>query len=57
MERVTISLDEALLGEFDDYLKRKGYENRSEAIRDLLRRQLELVNNERLAPIVDFPLN
>jgi len=41
MERVTISLDEALLGEFDDYLKRKGYENRSEAIRDLLRRQLE----------------
>jgi CopG family nickel-responsive transcriptional regulator len=41
MERVTISLDEGLLGEFDDYIKRKGYENRSEAIRDLLRQQLE----------------
>lgn len=42
MERVTISLDEGLLAEFDAYLRRKGYENRSEAIRDLLRRQLEL---------------
>lgn len=41
MERVTISLDDALLAEFDDYMKRKGYENRSEAIRDLLRQRLE----------------
>lgn len=41
MERVTISLDEALLEEFDSYIKRKGYENRSEAIRDLLRGRLE----------------
>lgn len=41
MERVTISLEDALLGEFDAYIKRKGYENRSEAIRDLLRQRLE----------------
>ncbi|MEI8394057.1 MAG: nickel-responsive transcriptional regulator NikR [Rhodospirillaceae bacterium] len=41
MERVTISLDEDLLHEFDDYIRSKGYENRSEAIRDLVRRRLE----------------
>ncbi len=41
MERVTISLEDALLGKFDSYLKRKGYENRSEAIRDLVRECLE----------------
>jgi len=41
MERVTISLDESLLEQFDHYIKRKGYENRSEAIRDLLRQRLE----------------
>jgi CopG family nickel-responsive transcriptional regulator len=41
MERVTISLDEGLLDDFDGYLRRKGYENRSEAIRDLVRRRLE----------------
>jgi CopG family nickel-responsive transcriptional regulator len=41
MERVTISLEDKLLVEFDDYIKRKGYENRSEAIRDLLRQRLE----------------
>lgn len=41
MERVTISLDEALLSEFDEFIRRKGYENRSEAIRDLVRRRLQ----------------
>lgn len=41
MERVTISLDDSLLSDFDDYIRRKGYENRSEAIRDLLRQRLE----------------
>jgi CopG family nickel-responsive transcriptional regulator len=47
MERVTISLDETLLEEFDGFIRRKGYENRSEAIRDLLRRRLEEDRNER----------
>jgi CopG family nickel-responsive transcriptional regulator len=41
MERVTISLDDGLLADFDGYIRRKGYENRSEAIRDLVRRRLE----------------
>lgn len=41
MERVSISLDDELLEQFDGYMKRKGYANRSEAIRDLLRERLE----------------
>src|SRR3954452_17954455 len=41
LERVTISLDEALLAEFDHYIARKGYQNRSEAVRDLVRDRLE----------------
>ena len=41
MERVTISLDEELLAKFDAFIAQKGYENRSEAIRDLLRERLE----------------
>jgi CopG family nickel-responsive transcriptional regulator len=41
LERVTISLEEALLADFDRYIARKGYQNRSEAIRDLVRDRLE----------------
>jgi CopG family nickel-responsive transcriptional regulator len=41
MERITISLDEALAREFDALIERRGYQNRSEAIRDLLREHLE----------------
>ncbi|MBI5786452.1 MAG: nickel-responsive transcriptional regulator NikR [Rhodocyclales bacterium] len=41
MERFTISLDEDLAREFDELIARRGYQNRSEAIRDLLRSQLE----------------
>ena len=41
MERVTISLEEALLADFDRYIARKGYQNRSEAVRDLVRDRLE----------------
>jgi CopG family nickel-responsive transcriptional regulator len=38
--RFGISLDEGLLCEFDRLIKRKGYTNRSEAIRDLIRDSL-----------------
>jgi CopG family nickel-responsive transcriptional regulator len=38
--RFGISLDESLLREFDRLIKRKGYTNRSEAIRDLIRDSL-----------------
>lgn len=36
--RFSISLEKELVREFDRYLKTRGYSNRSEAIRDLLRR-------------------
>lgn len=46
MDRFTVSLDEELLSQFDDYIRRRGYQNRSEAVRDILRGELE---SERLA--------
>ncbi|MEW5789586.1 MAG: nickel-responsive transcriptional regulator NikR [Pseudomonadota bacterium] len=42
MERITISLEESLAREFDSLIRARGYANRSEAMRDLLRRELEL---------------
>lgn len=41
MERFTISLDERLARQFDALIKRLGYQNRSEAVRDMLRQRLE----------------
>ncbi|TCJ18035.1 nickel-responsive transcriptional regulator NikR [Parasulfuritortus cantonensis] len=41
MERFTISLDESLASEFDGLIRRRGYANRSEAVRDMLRSELE----------------
>jgi len=41
MERFTISLDEKLATEFDRLIESRGYQNRSEAVRDMLRRELE----------------
>lgn len=41
MERITISLEEDLAREFDALIRARAYANRSEAIRDLLRRELE----------------
>ncbi|HEX29761.1 nickel-responsive transcriptional regulator NikR [Candidatus Poribacteria bacterium] len=35
--RFGVSMDERLLRQFDDLIERKGYGNRSEAIRDLIR--------------------
>ncbi len=46
MERITISLEEELAREFDALIRTRGYANRSEAVRDLLRRELE---SQRLA--------
>ncbi len=40
MQRLTISLDDELAAAFDALMQRRGYANRSEAIRDLLRREL-----------------
>jgi CopG family nickel-responsive transcriptional regulator len=46
MERFTISLDEGLAQAFDELIRTRGYANRSEAVRDMLRRELE---HQRLA--------
>lgn len=42
MERHTISLDTQLSEQFDKFMQARGYENRSEAIRDLIRECLEV---------------
>jgi len=40
LERIGVSLETDLLAEFDALIARKGYTNRSEAIRDLIRQDL-----------------
>ena len=47
MERFTISLDANLAAEFDTLIKARGYSNRSEAVRDMLRNLLEAFRRER----------
>ena len=37
MQRVTITLDDELMKELDAFIAARGYQNRSEAIRDLAR--------------------
>jgi CopG family nickel-responsive transcriptional regulator len=46
VERIGVSLEPALLAEFDKIIAAKGYKNRSEAIRDLIRNEL---SKEKLA--------
>lgn len=41
MQRVSVTLDDELIEEFEGYLQAKGYANRSEAVRDLIRQKLE----------------
>jgi CopG family nickel-responsive transcriptional regulator len=41
MERITVSLEAELAAEFDQLIAARGYKNRSEAVRDLLRSHLE----------------
>ena len=41
MERFTVSMDEELFEQFDKIASDRGYNNRSEAIRDLVREYLE----------------
>ena len=40
LERIGVSLEKDLLSKFDDLIVKQGYQSRSEAIRDLVRRQL-----------------
>ncbi|UCG56890.1 MAG: nickel-responsive transcriptional regulator NikR [Phycisphaerales bacterium] len=46
LERIGVSLEKRLLTKFDKLIAKKGYQNRSEAIRDLIRQQL---SQERLS--------
>ncbi|MCQ8128588.1 nickel-responsive transcriptional regulator NikR [Methylomonas rivi] len=41
MERFTISLSDELAADFDRWIEARGYNNRSEAVRDLLRKEIE----------------
>jgi len=41
MQRMTITLDDDLVADFEKYLADNGYQNRSEAIRDLLRQRID----------------
>ena len=40
MQRFTITLDDQLVEAFEDFMAIRGYQNRSEAIRDLIRERL-----------------
>lgn len=40
LQRIGISLDSALLAQFDEAIAERGYTNRSEALRDLIRERL-----------------
>ena len=40
LERIGVSLDKELLSKFDDLIGKRGYQSRSEALRDLVRREL-----------------
>ena len=41
MQRFTITLDEELIDQLEVFMSKRGYENRSEAIRDMIRQQLQ----------------
>ena len=49
IERVGVSLEKELLAAFDELIAGKGYQSRSEAIRDLIRQQLssDRLSNEK----------
>ena len=46
MQRTTITLDDDLMARLDEFMAERGYANRSEAIRDLVRSGLEQVTLE-----------
>jgi CopG family transcriptional regulator, nickel-responsive regulator len=42
MHRITITIDDELMSDLDDVIETRGYQNRSEAIRDLTRAGIQL---------------
>lgn len=49
MQRITVTVDDELKAQFDAFMSRRGYGNRSEAFRDLLRDRLERERVERVS--------
>jgi CopG family nickel-responsive transcriptional regulator len=47
MQRITIILDDELMGQIDALIEARGYQNRSEAIRDLARAGLQQADQDR----------
>lgn len=41
MQRITITLDDHLVEQFEEFIRQAGYSNRSEAFRDLVRERLQ----------------
>ncbi len=52
LSRTGVSLNEDLLKEFDRLITKRGYKNRSEAVRDLIRRALLEENIDSNKPVV-----
>jgi CopG family nickel-responsive transcriptional regulator len=50
MQRVTITLDDALMAELDALIVARGYQNRSEAVRDLARAGMQQIAT---GPVLD----
>lgn len=49
MQRITVTVDDALSDQFAEFMARHGYDNRSEAFRDLLRDRIERERFEQAA--------
>jgi len=55
LRRFSVSLEEDLLAKFDEYIREHGYNNRSEAVRDLIRKGLvrqEWDSNSRVVGVI-----
>jgi CopG family transcriptional regulator, nickel-responsive regulator len=46
MQRLTITVDDELIGEIDHFIEKRGYQNRSEAFRDFARTALQRAYEE-----------
>jgi metal-responsive CopG/Arc/MetJ family transcriptional regulator len=52
MQRFTISLQDELAEQFDTWISQRGYETRSEAVRDMLRADRRFLSSLQVAIII-----
>lgn len=60
LKRFGVAIPQDLLSKFDSYIKSKGYKNRSEAIRDLIRAEFvekDVVENKEVAGVISIVYN